>query len=171
MHQAWLKDQKGLLNDRRQWLAYREMLGRQASQLPMDEQVILEEVGISSWTTFQEMHIDPQRPTRMKLLFSILHRFMSLSSEIAPIMGNINSNWMDLALQVMLQTALEILCGDDGHQANTASDTANTAHEKERGCSWTNRMLRFWLPPQRCEPSRHLRRRTFHQRHVLKHFS
>jgi hypothetical protein len=42
-------------------------------------------------------------------LFSVLHRFMTLSSQIAPITGDISRKWMDLALQLMTQAALELL--------------------------------------------------------------
>lgn len=131
MLQQWLDEQSRFLEDRRQWLEHRERLGRpNDSDLPSPKEDILDEIAISSWATFQEAHIEPKGSHRTAPLFGVLHRFMLLSSTIAPEVGDINQKWMELALQLMFQSALEVLSSpeqSDGHAAAN-EDPATNGH-------------------------------------------
>ena len=61
-----------------------------------------------SWATFQESIVQPSQNDSIASIFGIVYRFMTLSSVIAPYIGDINDTWMDLALQLMFQSALEV---------------------------------------------------------------
>ena len=126
MHQQWLDEQSRIVDDRRQWLDHRETLARPENSLT--EKEIFDETAISSWAAFQEGHLKSAGPNNISPLFSILHRFMYLSSVIAPIVGgDINKNWMELALQLMLQSALEVLSTAElSNEHSTNNETAAT---------------------------------------------
>ena len=132
MWQQWLDEQSRFLEDRRQWLEHREMLGRPDNwDLPTPKDDTLDEIAMSSWAAFQEAHIRPTGSSWISLLFSVLHRFMLLSSTIAPEVGDINHKWMELALQLMFQSALELLSSpeqSDGHAAAANEDPATNGH-------------------------------------------
>ncbi len=106
----WLGEQPKFVEDRRRWLKHRERLGRVNDLgLPTRKDDILDEIAISSWAAFQQAHVTPRRSDSVAPLFVVLHRFMLLSSIIAPEVGDINRKWMELALQLMFQSALEVL--------------------------------------------------------------
>ena len=80
-----------------------------ADEIFVDDDLESEQDTFSVWFAYQKQKIPKQTANPPPALFNVLHRFMMLSAEIAPVQGEINEIWMELACEMMVHAALQTL--------------------------------------------------------------
>jgi hypothetical protein len=112
MKQLWQDDSLQVFDHSSRWLKHRgDLIQSKSSGRHLEARIREEEATTSPWSTFQKSHV---AGNAQFTLLSVLHRFMALSAEISHIMredrgDEISDKWIDLALEMMLQSALSLL--------------------------------------------------------------